>query len=108
VPPLFNRPEYGVQTAGYIVDPPACGAGEMDLTEGSDSLLTHWFYSTATNSNELRFAWVDTASTQAWARIMTSKNSGATVVTPIFQNPIVHLVSAARSAWISPCMALRA
>jgi len=53
-PPLFNRPEYGGQTAAYIVDPAGCGQGMLGAGFGSDSYLTGELGDSA---NVLRFSW---------------------------------------------------
>src|SRR5438093_1089631 len=70
-PPLFNRPEYGTQTASFIVDPAGCGEGTIGGSGGSDSLLTAFFRASAPNSNEVRFSWVDPTLDTSWLRLIT-------------------------------------
>lgn len=66
-PPLFNRPEYGAETADYIVDPAGCGEGAYGVSFGSDSLLTAMVNST--NSNTIRFSWEDPTDHRSWLRL---------------------------------------
>ncbi|MGQ9648781.1 MAG: hypothetical protein ACUVXJ_01575 [Phycisphaerae bacterium] len=94
-PPVFNRPEYGNQTAAYIVDPAACGQGNCspDPNErGSDSLLTQFFYNGTLNSNEVRFTWAAPANDDSWLRLTTfNYTSGNVSVTPVTPSPTVYL-----------------
>ncbi len=89
VPPLLNRPEYGSQTAGFIVDPAGCGKGTLTpLDFGSDALLTAQFPAPGSNwCEELRFSWVDPNDSNTWLRTLSY---AAQAVTPKFQAPIVH------------------
>jgi len=88
VPPLFNYPEFGNQTKNYIVDPWGCGEGECNGTNGSESLLTQFYYSSSPYSNELRFSWDDTTDSDSWLRLIAF---GASSVEPTSQSPTVHL-----------------
>jgi len=87
-PPLFNRPEFGSQTADFIVDPPGCNEGSFGFSNGSDSLLTSSFSTTGAQSNELRFSWVDPSNEDSWARVIAF---GVSPQGTVFENPTVHL-----------------
>ncbi len=89
-PPMFNRPEYGSQTADLIVDPAGCGEGIQDginNTEGSDSYLTATLAASG-NSDRLTFSWEDPTDTDNWARVVTFNAGG---VTPLFPEPTMHV-----------------
>jgi len=88
-PPMFNRPGYGYQTAGYVDGSDACGAGALDTSLGTDSLLTDDFAVTG-SCNEIRFSWTDPTDDKSWLRVPTYK-AGSPSVTPTSPNPTVHL-----------------
>jgi len=88
VPPLFNRPEYGTQTANYIQDPAGCGQGVLGVSFGSDSVLTGLFAASGTRSNEIRFSWVDPTNDASWLRLVTLT---AGSVTPLFPRPTIDI-----------------
>ncbi|MBN1492235.1 MAG: hypothetical protein JXA69_20145 [Phycisphaerae bacterium] len=85
-PPLFNRPEYGFQTQDYIEDPAGCDEGVYGGGFGSDSRLTAGINST--DSNLLRFSWVDPTDNRSWLRLPAYTASGQAVLNA---SPTVHL-----------------
>jgi len=87
-PPMFNRPGYGYQTASYVDGSDACGAGALNTSLGTDSLLTDDYAASLPNCNEIRFSWTDPTDDKTWLRVPTYNAGG---VTPTSPNPTVYL-----------------